>query len=262
MKKEVLSIVDCATLPGNPWLSAHDCPYDEPLAVFRFRLVNDTRLEKRLRSVLQPDELARAGRYRRAEDQRRFTQARGLLRMIAGTYLHQHPAAVRFTVGPNKKPELSDAAGWHLNVSHSDDWVLLAFGRVPVGVDVEHVKPLVSAVDLLPVSFSPDEQTYVNAQADWQRAFYNLWTRKEALVKATAKGIDDDFCYIPCLDGHHQPPSQLLGRGGNWSVRSVTLADAYPAAVAYQLSEHPNSALSARFYTIENELLDINNWLI
>lgn len=257
---ESTAVVHCAAFSAVTWLSGaawsrHDAP-----AVFRFRLADGDGLSAHLRSVLQPDELARAGRYRREYDQRRFTYARGLLRRIAGAYTNQAPASVRFVVGANRKPELADAADWQFNVSHSGDWILIVFGKAPVGIDVEQVNPDMALDDLLPFSFSPDEQAHVAAQADTRRSFYHLWTRKEALAKATAKGIDDDFYRLPSLDGVHRPPAHLIGQGGHWAVRSFAVADAYLAAVAYQVTatvDHASvdSIRTPSFYTLDAQLV-------
>lgn len=243
--------VHCITLPGDPWLSADACPYREDLAVFRLGLDNNAPLVAHLPELLQPDERDQAGRFRQPGDRRRFTLARGLLRLIAGAYLNRSPAEIRFAAGPNRKPELVDAPGWHFNVSHSGDWILLAFGRVPVGVDVEYVDPRFATADLLPVSFSPEERAYVAAQVDVHRAFYHLWTRKEALAKATGRGIDDNFAHLPALDGTHHLASQVLGQDGRWAVWSVTVASAYPAAVAYRLPDAPDPTVTPRFYTVD-----------
>lgn len=254
------TIVYCATLPTIAWLRQPARPYADELAVFRFQLTDRAGLDAHLRRWLQPDELARAERYRRNEDQRRFVYARGLLRLLAGAYTNQLPALVRFKAGINQKPELAGAAGWHFNVSHSGDWILIAFSQTAVGVDVEQVNPALPLTNVLPASFSQNEQAYVVAQADARLSFYHLWTRKEALAKATAKGIDDDLHRLPCLDGAHSPPVHLLGEGA-WTVWSFAVADAYSAAVAYQATgmpdrraaDHgvPDRTLTPRFYTLD-----------
>ncbi len=262
---ESTAVVRCATLPTGLWRSERAGLGRDALAVFRFRLSHEKEPDALVRALLQPDELVRAERYRRVEDQRRFVYARGLLRLLAGAYTHQPPASVRFKAGVNKKPELAGAAGWHFNVSHSGDWILIAFSQTPVGVDVEWVNPTLPLNDLLPTSFSPDERAYVAAQADARPAFFHLWTRKEALAKATAKGIDDDFYRLPCLEGTHHPPVHLLGQGA-WMVWSFTVTDAYPAAVAHQATGLPDHGLpdhglpdhglpaeitTPRFYTLD-----------
>lgn len=241
--------VNCATRQGITWLNTSTFAPDDELAVFRYHLANQAPLVSYLQNGLSPDEIARANRFRQEGDRLRFMYARGILRVLIGKYIGQHPASIEFIPGINKKPEVKGNVSIHFNVSHSGDWVLLAIGQVPVGVDVEKVNPDMALQEVLIHSFSQKEQHYVVQSSDARLAFYHLWTRKEALVKATAKGIVDEFDQVPSLDGQHHTTTDLIGQAGEWMVYSLAIDTSHAAAVAYKLpSRSPN------FYTLDASL--------
>jgi 4'-phosphopantetheinyl transferase len=245
------AIVRCASLPDVTWLDSSTCSFTDDLAVFRFQLPKHRRFANHLRSLLHTDEQTRAERYYRDEDRQRFMYTRAILRILAGYYTNQHPDRIRILAGLNNKPELDGNTGWHINVSHSGSWVLIALGRVNLGIDVEKISPDFPFHDVLMPSFSPDEQQRIETSSEARLAFYQLWTRKEALLKATAKGIHDDLPRIPSLDGTHYVESNQLGGTGNWLVTGFMVTDTYPAALAYHLvSKIP------KFYTLDSGLLD------
>lgn len=217
------------------------------LVVLRVAPSDGVELMPYLHSLLSPDETERAARYHHPNDQLRFGYTRGLLRVLLGQYTNQSPNRIEFVAGINRKPELTGSVGWHFNVSHSAHWVLIALGKVPVGVDLERINPDFPFQDVLQASFGPSEQRYINACSDARSGFYQLWTRKEALVKATAQGLDDTFDRVPSLPGVHR----VAGKGGGWTVRSFTVADGYPAAVAYADS----APVPPQFYTLRAERL-------
>ena len=78
-------------------------------------------------SVLSEAERARASRFVRPRDGRRFAVCRGSLRLILGQLTNASPQAVAFRFGPGGKPELAgpwppgDAPLLRFNVTHSDD---------------------------------------------------------------------------------------------------------------------------------------------
>ncbi|GAB3768732.1 4'-phosphopantetheinyl transferase superfamily protein [Spirosoma horti] len=199
--------------------------------------------------MLQPDEISRAERYHRTEDRQRFIYARGWLRVLTGRYTGQVPKQVRFTKDANNKPALLGNTDWHVNVSHSGNWILLAVGKVSLGVDVEQIQTSFSFNDILPASFSQAEQAYVKADTDSRRRFYQVWTRKEALIKATGKGMDDDFSQVPALDGLHRTESRIIGGTGDWQVAGFVVSADYMGAVAYQATVE-----TPKFYTLESGL--------
>lgn len=243
-------VILCTPFQRVTWCHWSVCMYTDDTAVFRIKLPEVALNTSLLSALLQPGELARAKRYFREEDRNRFLIARTILRILIGNYLKQHPAMIQFNLGINNKPDLGEGTGWHVNVSHSDKWVLVAVSRATVGIDVERVNEKFQFLDVLTQSFNADEQWVIKNGPNDQELFYRLWTRKEAVVKATAKGIDDDFFLIPSLDGRHQSTDKLLGSTINWVVTSFNVCDGYPAAIAQQFP-----AETIKFYTVESGLL-------
>lgn len=224
------------------------------VAVFRYKL-HDTD-QAWLHDLLQPKEQARAARFKQVADRQRFIAGRGWLRYLAGQLLGQSAKQIELTTGPAGKPELVQSTGlqfsWHINVSHSGEWVLLAFGYVPVGVDVEWVKPDWPFEDLIASSFNADDQAQLAASTNPQELFFTLWTRKESLFKATGQGLTNDFMSISASKGVHQVITGLPEGSGTWSILSFAVTDSYVGAVACQESPMP-----VRFFTLESPLLGL-----
>jgi 4'-phosphopantetheinyl transferase len=127
------------------------------------------------------------------------------------------------------------------NVSHAGDWALLAFARDrDVGVDVEHHRELKDLEDLAARFFAPAETAALMAlpSAQRQAAFFRIWTRKEAFVKAIGEGIGwglDRFIVSHGDDGEMvslQIPEDPKG-AARWTLRALPMEQDYAAAVAF-----------------------------
>lgn len=144
-----------------------------------------------LAACLSEEERERASGLLSGTHQRRFVVARGMLRRLLGLYLDQDPSAVTFARGAHGKPFLPEG-GLHFNVSHTHELALYAIARDhEVGVDVEWMRPQVAHEQIAARFFSLEEQEALAQVPDEERqaAFYNIWTRKEAYVKARGDGI-------------------------------------------------------------------------
>lgn len=141
---------------------------------------------------------------------------------------------------------LANAPDWRVNVAHAGEWVLLAIGRAAVGIDVEEIKSDFWYEELLSSVFSPEEQRHIRSSGQPRRQFYDGWTRKEALLKATGNGLSDELAAVPCLDGEHRVPESVVGAAGAWTVRGFALSETYRAAVAYEAP-----AGFPRFYLVD-----------
>ena len=64
--------------------------------------------------------------------------------LLAGLLLKEYLGVTedeQLVINEHGKPALSDNSGY-FNLSHSDDYVVLAFGRIPLGVDIENKERL------------------------------------------------------------------------------------------------------------------------
>ncbi len=154
------------------------------------------------RTILDEAERDRATRFRFEPDHRRFVQRHAFARVVLAGYLGCDPARIAFRIAPGGKPRIDGCDDLSFNLSHDDDLTVLVVGDGrPVGVDVERVRP-VDAVDQLVVGlFTPNEVGTVCAAPLAARSltFLDLWTRKEAVVKAMGVGLSlplDEFTVL------------------------------------------------------------------
>lgn len=148
----------------------------------------------RLEAVLDDEERQRADRFRFAPDRERFIAGHGLLRMLLGGALGLAPEEVRLARGPHGKPFLPDG-GPSFNLSDTKDALVVAIGGADeLGVDIETVERRTDHELVAGHYFTPDEVAHIEAGgAEGKRRFLTLWTRKEAVLKASGVGIMDDL---------------------------------------------------------------------
>ena len=123
--------------------------------------------------------------------QQQFLLSRALLRQFLAMRLAIPPTALHICQDQHGKPQLHDHA-WHFNLSHSGSWLVLALCQQgPLGIDLElGLRPR----DPLPLA----RRFYAQSEYEWlctlptqeqEGAFYRLWSRKEAVLKAHGGGI-------------------------------------------------------------------------
>ncbi|MGL5288694.1 MAG: 4'-phosphopantetheinyl transferase family protein [Aeromonas sp.] len=120
-----------------------------------------------------------------------YLLSRALLRQLLSDRLSLPAASLQFCHALHGKPQLHDAA-WHFNLSHSGGWLALALGKLsPLGVDIELGKGRRDPLALARRFFAASEYQWLCSLPpfDQARAFYRLWSRKEAVLKAHGGGI-------------------------------------------------------------------------
>jgi 4'-phosphopantetheinyl transferase len=141
-------------------------------------------------AVLSPSERVRRDRYHRALDARRFARGRAELRRRLAREIGTTPEAVELVMGPHGKPHVE---GVTFNLSHANQWAVLAVSaRGRVGIDIEATTRSVDVDAVGQRVFSAEELQLLNGLTDTQRrdAFFDLWTLKEAALKAAGTGLN------------------------------------------------------------------------
>ncbi len=196
-----------------------------------------------LKRLLSEDERERAERFRFDYHRRRFIVCRGRQRQILAHYLDSRPERICFRYGAFGKPSLEGPFCERricFNVTNSGEIALLAVTLDrEVGVDVERIREMSDFVGLARRYFAAAECVSLFAlPADQQLdAFFRCWTRKEAMLKATGKGLTfpldrvvvslapDEPAEVISFDGEPHAPR-------HWWLHEVLPADGYIAAIA------------------------------
>ncbi|MBQ9665954.1 MAG: 4'-phosphopantetheinyl transferase superfamily protein [Bacteroidaceae bacterium] len=96
-----------------------------------------------------------------------------------------------FSIGEHGKPSLVEHPEIHFNLSHCKKAVACVVSSEAVGVDVECVGRFSDS--LARHVLNDEEYHHVITAPDPDLAFTRYWTQKEAIVKLTGRGIDDDL---------------------------------------------------------------------
>ncbi|MGE3164974.1 MAG: 4'-phosphopantetheinyl transferase superfamily protein [Planctomycetota bacterium] len=163
--------------------------------VFRFSLAASVEPSVALRCHLDAEECARADRFVVPTAAEQFVLGRVGLRRILGHFLQVAPRAVRLRYGVHGRPELAapfDRAGLTFNLAHSHGMAICAVTHGGgLGVDLERVRAEVATEAIARRYFATAEVAALLSvpERERARAFFRIWTRKEAYLKAVGTGI-------------------------------------------------------------------------
>lgn len=135
----------------------------------------------------------------RREQALRFKHEQGRRECVAAYLLLRDALGREFGIDGNPvfeydaggKPRLKDHSGIFFNLSHCREAAICVVDTVPVGVDIETVRPFKDA--LARHVLSPEEYDAVTASLNPAVEFIKLWTQKEAVLKLTGEGIRSDL---------------------------------------------------------------------
>lgn len=168
-----------------------------------------------------------------------------LIAMLAA-YLGTPVEAVQLEESQHGRPALagSHRDAFAFNWSHSHDQALIAIARgISPGVDLERMRPHPKALPIARRYFSPDETALLASVAESQRdrTFLELWTAKEAVLKALGRGLAFGLDRLS-IGGSSELP--VLGRlegheAGQWQLHRLALGDDHIGSLAWQGEPRP-----------------------
>ena len=150
---------------------------------------------KKFEHFLNRTEKTRAAQFKYDDSRQNFIICRGALRFLLSRYLDENPAKIDIKPNPEGKPVLTEEHHHHdleFNISHSEEVCLIALSQnLEVGVDVEALKPLTDLEDMANSFLSMRELgDFLSSSPEKKLTmFYDLWSAKEALLKAIGCGL-------------------------------------------------------------------------
>ncbi len=161
-----------------------------------FWTVDDIPVDASMFSILSAEEREKYARISAPRIKQQYLQTRLALRHILSLYHHSNlPAHWQFVKNAYGRPALSGndfALGLDFNIAHTRGMLVLGFARAgDLGVDVEYTQRQARAIALAERYFSPTEvQQLLCLAPEQQKArFFDLWTLKEAYIKACGMGL-------------------------------------------------------------------------
>jgi len=151
------------------------------------------------------------------------------------------PTEVPLRVGESGKPELAEQAGARVRFSLAHSKGMALYGVMldhDVGVDLEHVDDAVEWEEIPARSFAPGEQRALSALPHGARraAFFDCWTRKEAVVKASGEGLRRPLSsFVVSVEADSAVMLSCapeLGTPESWFLAPVPVLPSHRAAVA------------------------------
>lgn len=187
-------------------------------------------------ALLDTHEHERLARFRRPADVARYLAAHALVRLVLAVQLDEPAASIVLDRtcrcgAQHGKPTLADHPSPWFSLTHAGDLVGVAVcDGGPVGLDVELVRELPDLPGMLRHACSPAELGRPVGNAPG--AFFRLWTRKEALLKATGDGLATPMAAITLgVHGVEAWAGDGAPDGPVW-MRDLRPAVGYAAAVA------------------------------
>ncbi|MFG2292547.1 4'-phosphopantetheinyl transferase family protein [Streptomyces sp. NPDC048603] len=187
-------------------------------------------------SVLDGAEKRRAAALRVAGDRGTYLAGHVGLRLLLGAYLGVPPVDVPLRRSPcplcgqpHGRPAVPGNPV-HFSLSRSGGLCLLAFARVPVGVDIEAV-PALDVAEEVGACLHPREVAELSGLREVGKpaVFARVWARKEAYLKGLGTGLGRSMS----LDYLGTAPDGVAKVPG-WTIGDVPVDDGYAAAVAVQ----------------------------
>lgn len=135
-------------------------------------------------SLLTPYRKERTDKYKYINDKKLSILAERLLKKALKDL--NINSSYHYFFNDNKKPFLNDIP-LKFNISHSNDYVIVALSQDEVGCDIEYIKD----IDLKIADkyfFNSEYINIINSQNKLE-SFYRYWTLKESFMKATGKGF-------------------------------------------------------------------------
>jgi len=184
-------MLDLPRAVAHVWLLSLPEPTPENAPWHRYELLDEL-------------EQQRAARIVHAATREQYVAAHVLLRLCLSRYAPLAPAAWRFVCNAYGRPRLDPALGVDLefNLSHTHGLVACVVARaLEVGVDVESLVRRHPGLRLATRFFAPQEVAALRATrgALQDERFLELWTLKEAYIKARGLGLAlplRDFAFL------------------------------------------------------------------
>ncbi len=204
----------------------------------------DQRLLRDYFGLLSASEREQHGRFVFDHLKHDYLVTRALVRTTLSRYVDVLPVDWVFRINDYGRPAIASPAlptSLRFNISHTRGLIvcLVAWDR-EIGVDVEDLQRTGRTVEIAEDFFSPAEAAALHARpsSTQRRRFFELWTLKEAYIKARGMGLSiplDQFSYdLDAPDGtiHLSFDPRLRDTPARWQLCTLPFTARHQLSIA------------------------------
>jgi 4'-phosphopantetheinyl transferase len=185
-------------------------------------------------------EQSRASKFRFEIHKNNYIIRTGILRILLSNYMRCQPDEMEFEIEEFGKPKLTNS-DLEFNLSHSKNKAIIAIAiDVQLGIDIEYIDEKIKAKEIAGNFFSNEEIKQLCALEDVKLAdgFFNIWTKKEAFIKAIGTGLTYPLdAFDVSLDNSEQKALTRLDNSfteaQKWNLFSIKTFNNFKGALAY-----------------------------
>lgn len=221
--------------------------------VLDFTQFTDPALLDRFRTLLSDEEVRRCESFAFPALQRKHLITRAMVRTCLSRYANMPPRDWQFATEAHGKPYLLNAPlPLSFNLTHSGERAVLAISlTTPLGVDIEQVSRKRDWLGIAEHYFHADELEQLTARAEEHQYafFFQLWTLKEAYLKARGTGIAtglDKASFVFAERISARFTADLDDQASAWQFYNYNLGEDYSLSLA--LKQPPEQPVTLEFF--------------
>lgn len=211
--------------------------------IFTAYLPSMSQHQENLWQSLSDQEKTQAERFINNTLMDRYVLSHGLLRVLLSFYTDKNPQNIQYSVNQFGKPFLEDNDYQvQFNMSHSKDYAVYIIAlEDQVGIDIEWKDKDINIQEISELVFSPVEAIHFNQLPLEEKfhAFYDIWTKKEAIIKAIGQGLSYPIKTIEIMNSTGNNNAYYFANGNTFYCSNLSNLDHYAgtAALTHQLSQ-------------------------
>jgi len=211
--------------------------------IFTAYLPSMSQHQENLWQSLSDQEKTQAERFINNTLMDRYVLSHGLLRVLLSFYTDKNPQNIQYSVNQFGKPFLEDNDYQvQFNMSHSKDYAVYIIAlEDQVGIDIEWKDKDINIQEISELIFSSAEAIHFNQLPLEEKfhAFYDIWTKKEAIIKAIGQGLSYPIKTIEIMNCTNNNNAYYFNNGNTFYCSNLSNLDNYAGTVAltHQLSK-------------------------
>jgi 4'-phosphopantetheinyl transferase len=172
-----------------------------------------------LENYITRDEKSRADRFHFIDDRNTFISCHSLLRSVLSKKLRKNPLEIDIHYDKNNKPGLSGDP-LYFNITHSRGaFAFVISSCYYAGIDMENTNRSIDFFPIINSFLSDKERKYIlDSNGNTYENFYQIWTRKEALLKAIGTGLTVDMAQFEVSEKENNIYSKSFDNNMDQSV--------------------------------------------